>query len=133
MKNEKGYINVEFMEYYSIITIVLAIVIGTILCIFGNLCLDFESGSHKIIPTAVDTDVWGNYKVYYRTTEYTKNSEEDYYYIEKDNTELAEKIKECIKQDKDVVVYYDKWVGFKGWWAPNEAPITKIEVVEEEK
>lgn len=90
-----------------------------------------QVGSHRIIPTAVDTDFFGNYKVYYRTTEYTKNQEEDYYYIEKNNEELVEQLRECIKQNKTVIVYYDKWVGFKGITAPTEAPITKIEVIEE--
>lgn len=106
------------------------IAIGLVALFLGNFCLDFSSGSHRIIPTAVDNDMWGNYKVYYRTTEYTKNSEEDYYYIDKNNKELAEQMKECIKQGKEVIVYYDKYIGFKGFTAPSEAPITKIELVE---
>lgn len=128
LKNEKGYVDGEIIAT-TLITLI--IIIGFIVCIFGNLCFDFSSGSHRIIPTAVDNDMWGNYKVYYRTTEYTKNSEEDFYYIDKNNTELAEQMKGYIKQGKEVIVYYDKWVGFKGFTAPNEAPITKIEIVEE--
>lgn len=128
IKNEKGYVDGEMI---GITLITLIIIIGFIVGIFGNLCLDFSSGSHRIIPTAVDNDMWGNYKVYYRTTEYTKNSEEDYYYIDKYNKELAEQMKEYIKQGKEVIVYYDKWVGLKGFTAPREAPITKIEIVEE--
>ena len=30
------------------------------------------------------------------------------------------------------MVYYDKWVGFKGITAPDTSPITKIEILEEE-
>lgn len=127
LKSEKGYI--ECGTFIGMIFILLVIV-GLGLIIFGNLCLDFASGSHRIIPTAVDNDMWGNYKVYYRTTEYTKNSEEDYYYIDKNNKELAKQMKEYIKQGKEVIVYYDKYVGFKGFTAPCEAPITKIELVE---
>ena len=133
LKNEKGYIDGDFIGGCLGIIIGIVFIIGILIAIFGNLCLDFAAGSHKIIPTAVDTDIWGNYKVYYRTTEYTKNQEEDYYYIEKNNTELAEQMKEYIKQDKTVIVYYDKWVGLKGFTAPKEAPITKIEVIEEDK
>ncbi len=126
MKGEKGYIDFEsIMGLICIIAVVLVII-----AFVGGFHFDFANGSHKIIPTAVDTDMWGNYKVYYRTTEYTKNSEEDYYYIEKDKTELAEQMKEYIKQDKAVIVYYDKWIGFKGITAPSEAPITKIELIE---
>lgn len=131
--NEKGYMDGEFLGGCAIVVITLVFIIGIIALIFGNFCFDFSSGSHRIIPTSVDNDMWGNYKVYYRTTEYTKNSEEDYYYIEKSNTTLAEQMKECIKQGKEVIVYYDKWVGFKGMSAPGEAPITKIEVIESEE
>ena len=103
-----------------------------LLLIFGNLCLDFASGSHRIIPTAVDNDMWGNYKVYYRTTAYTKNSEEDFYYIDKNNTKLADDMREDIKNGKEVIVYYDKYVGFMGISAPKSSPITKIEVIQGE-
>lgn len=130
LKSEKGYIDGEFIGGCAIVIFLILLIVGFLVMVFGNFCLDFESGSHKIIPTAVDNDMWGNYKVYYRTTEYTKNSEEDYYYIEKNNTKLADQMKECIKQDKVVIVYYDKWVGFKGFTAPSEAPITKIEPIE---
>lgn len=127
MKSKKGEILAGF-----ILTVVIIIVIFGICALFG-IRLDFESGSHRIIPTAVDQDIWGNYKVYFRTTEYTKNSEEDYYYIEKDNTALAEEMKEYIKQNKEVIVYYDKYIGWKGFTAPEEAPITKIELIESEE
>lgn len=131
IKSEKGYIDGEIVGGVIFIVIVVSIIGFFIAAIFGNLCLDFAAGSHRIIPTAVDNDMWGNYKVYYRTTEYTKNSEEDYYYIDKNNTELAEEMKEYIKQGKEVIVYYDKWVGFKGFTAPSTSPITRIEVLED--
>jgi len=92
--------------------------------------LDFAAGSHRIIPTAVDTDIWGNYKVYFRTTDFMKNQDEDFYYIEKGNDELAEQMKGCIKSGKTIMVYYDRYLGFKGFTAPCSAPIYKIEEIE---
>ncbi len=130
LKKENGYINIDIIGGCLKAIILIVIIIGILIAIFGNLCFDFEAGSHKIIPTAVDTDFWGNYKVYYRTTEYTKNSEEDYYYIEKGNKELAEEMQNYIKQGKEVIVYYEKWIGFKGLGAPSESPIIRIEPIE---
>lgn len=128
LKDKKGYI--ECRTLIGMVFILLNIV-GMGFVIFGNLCLDFASGNHRITPTAVDTDIWGNYKVYYRTSQYTQNSQEDYYYIDKDDTELADEMKEYVIQGKEVVVYYEKYVGFKGISAPTSAPITKIELIEE--
>ena len=130
LKNEKGYIDIT--EIIGVVFILLCIlfIIFLIVSVAGNLCFDFASGSHRIIPTAIDNDMYGNYKVYYRTTEYTKNSEEDYYYIDKKDKELAEQMREYIKNEKTVMVYYDKYVGFKGWGATTSAPVTKIEVIE---
>ena len=110
--------------------------IGAIIILFFvglfSLRLDFESGQHRITPTSIDTDMWGNYKVYFKTSEYTQNANEDYYYIDKDNTELKDQMQECIKNGNTIMVYYDKWVGFKGLTAPNTSPITKIEILEED-
>lgn len=111
------------------------VVVALIVCVFavisfvGGLVFDFEAGSHRIIPTAMDTDMFGNYKVYFKTSEYTKNNEEDYYYIDKNNKEIAEQMQEYIKKGIEVVVYYDKYVGFKGFTAPRESPIVRIEEV----
>lgn len=111
------------------------VVVALIVCVFavisfvGGLVFDFEAGSHRIIPTAMDTDMFGNYKVYFKTNEYTKNNEEDYYYIDKNNKEIAEQMQEYIKKGTEVVVYYDKYVGFKGFTAPKESPIVRIEEV----
>jgi len=131
IKSEKGYVDWELVGGVIFIVIVLSIIGFFIAAFFGNLCLDFAAGSHRITPTAVDTDMWGNYKVYYRTSEYTQNSQEDYYYIKKEDTKLAEQMKECVLEGKEVVVYYDEWVGFKGFTNPSEAPITRIEEIKE--
>lgn len=130
IKSEKGYLYWEDILGGLLVVGIVIFVIFVLAAIFGNLCLDFASGSHRIIPTAVDNDMWGNYKVYFRTTEYTKNSEEDYYYIDKNSPELAEQMREYIREGKEVIVYYDRYVGFKGISAPSSAPITKIEVIE---
>lgn len=130
IRNEKGYIDGELIG--SVIFIIACIlIVGLFIAAFlGNLCLDFAAGSHRITPTAIDTDMWGNYKVYFKTSEYTQNSQEDYYYIKKEDTELAEQMREYIIEGKEVLVYYDEWVGFKGFTNPSEAPITKIEKIE---
>ena len=114
----------------------LILLVGAIIILFFvglfSLRLDFASGQHRITPTSIDTDIWGNYKVYFKTSEYTQNANEDYYYIDKDNTELKEQMEECIKNGDTVMVYYDKWVGFKGITAPDTSPITKIEILKED-
>lgn len=126
MKNEKG--NCLLGAFVLIFTgaIIIFILIGLF-----SLRLDFASGQHRITPTSIDTDMWGNYKVYFKTSEYTQNSNEDYYYIEKGNEELKTQMEECIKKGETVMVYYDKWVGFKGITAPDTSPIIKIETLEE--
>lgn len=133
IKKEKGYIDGELIGAVFGLIVFLLIIIFFTAAIFGNLCLDFAAGSHRITPTAVDTDMWGNYKVYYRTSNYTQNNQEDYYYIKKEDTELVEKMKEYVAKGKEVVVYYDKWVGFKGISAPGTSPITKIEEINSEE
>jgi hypothetical protein len=108
---------------------IMAILFFVVICLC-NFCLDFASGSHRITPTAIDNDIWGNYKVYYRTSQYTQNNQEDYYYIDRDDKKIAEQINECIRQGKEAIVYYDKYVGIKGISAPKTSPIIKIEVID---
>lgn len=129
---EKGYVDTELVGAIIKFIIFLLIVGFIIAAIFGNLCLDYAAGNHRITPTAVDTDYFGNYKVYYKTSQYTQNDQEDYYYIQKEDTELAEQMKKYVSEGKEVIVYYDKWVGFKGFTAPSQSPIIKIEEVKED-
>lgn len=132
IREEKGYIDTELVGLI-VKFIVFLLIIGFIAtAIFGNLCLDYAAGSHRITPTAVDTDMFGNYKVYYKTSQYTQNNQEDYYYIQKEDTELAEQMKEYVTEGKEVIVYYDQWVGFKGFTAPSTSPIIRIEEVKED-
>lgn len=130
IKNEKGYIYLEDVMFcLGFIATVIIVLLIFCACVFG-LHLDFASGSHRIKPTAVDTDMFGNYKVYFKTTEYEKNSQEDYYYIEKNNIDLVNEVRQIIKEGKEIIVYYDKYVGFHGWGSPDTAPITKVEIIE---
>lgn len=126
MRREKGNCLVGAFVLIFIGALIIFIIIGLF-----SLRLDFASGQHRITPTSIDTDMWGNYKVYFKTSEYTQNSNEDYYYIEKENEELKNQMEECIKKGETVMVYYDKWVGFKGITAPDTSPIIKIETLEE--
>ena len=132
IKSEKGYIDGNFLAT-GCITFFAAI--GTILILIFLLSfrLDFASGSHRITPTAIDKDFWGNYKVYYRTSQYTTNAQEDYYYIGKDNKEIAEEIENYIRNGNEIIVYYEKYIGFKGIPAPDTSPIIKVELLEEGK
>lgn len=127
---KKGYIDAEIVTVVIGVIVTMLVAAFLIIAMFGNLCFDFASGSHRITPTAIDNDMWGNYKVYYRTSQYTQNQQEDFYYIDKYNSELAGQMQECIRQGKEVVVYYEKYVGFKGITAPSSSPITKIEVID---
>lgn len=126
LKSEKGNCLLGAFILILVGTLIIAIFIGLF-----SLRLDFESGQHRITPTSIDTDMFGNYKVYFKTSEYTQNLQENYYYIDKNNTELKEQMEECIKNGNIVMVYYDKYVGFKGISAPTSSPITKIEILEE--
>lgn len=131
IRQEKGYVDTELIGLI-VKFIAFLLIIGFIAtAIFGNLCLDYAVGSHRITPTAVDTDMFGNYKVYYKTSQYTQNNQEDYYYIQKEDTELAEQMKEYVAEGKEVIVYYDQWVGFKGFTAPSTSPIVRIEEVKD--
>lgn len=131
IRQEKGYVDTELIGLI-VKFIAFLLIIGFIAtAIFGNLCLDYAAGSHRITPTAVDTDMFGNYKVYYKTSQYTQNNQEDYYYIQKEDTELAEQMKEYVAEGKEVIVYYDQWVGFKGFTAPSTSPIVRIEEVKD--
>lgn len=125
MKSEKGNGLLGFFVTIFIGAIIIALFIG----LYG-FKLDFASGSHRITPTSIDTDMWGNYRVYYKTSEYTKDTEESYYYIDKENTEIKEQMEECIKNEETIMIYYDKYVGFKGITAPDTSPIIRIEVLE---
>ncbi len=127
MKKEKGNCLLGGFILIFVGAIIILFFIGLL-----SLRLDFAGGQHRITPTSIDTDIWGNYKVYFKTSEYTQNANEDYYYIDKNNTELKEQMEECIKNGDTVMVYYDKWVGFKGITAPDTSPITKIEILEED-
>lgn len=105
-----------------------AIILLTIF-IIGSIRLDFAKGSHRITPTAVDTDFWGNYIVYYRTSVYQNSYQDEHYYIDKNSPELAQKMEEYVTTGEEVIVYYDKFVGWKGFSAPSSSPIIRIEEV----
>lgn len=125
MENEKG----NGLLIVFIALLVGGLIISIVMGLF-SFRFDFASGQHRITPTSIDTDIWGNYRVYYKTSEYTKDTEESYYYIDKDNTEIKEQIEECIKNKETIMIYYEKYIGFKGISAPDTSPITKIEVLE---
>jgi len=115
-------------EIFKKVGVIVAIVV--IVLVACTLRFDFKAGSHKITPTAMDKTLSGHYQVYYKTSEYTRESEESYYYIEKDNIELQNQMIDAIKENKTVMIYYDTYVGFKGFLAPETAPITHIEILE---
>lgn len=108
----------------AIITAIVLILIGGITFRF-----DFAAGSHKIVPTACDQTFFGNWQVYYKTSQFEKDVEESYYYIQKGNDHLVKQVNDAILSGSEIVIYYDRWVGFKGITSPREAPIVRIELV----
>jgi len=88
---------------------------------------DYAAGVHRIIPTAIDTDLWGNYRVYFRTTPYMRGSDKEYYCVEKVNSDLALQIREAILNNQEIIVFYNEHVGFKGIKSPKGSPIVRIE------
>lgn len=111
--------------------VILGVLFVGFIYVTGSVRLDYGEGSHMIQPTAIDKTMYGHYKVYYRTSAYTQNSQEDYYFIDKDRSDLAEQMQKYIKNKDTVMVYYEKFVGWKGFTAPDSSPIIKIEIVEE--
>lgn len=110
---------------------VLAIVIVAAILVFNihPLRFDFAAGSHRITPTAIDMDIWGNYKIYYKTSEFTHNKSEQFYYVEKDRQDLIDSISQVINNNQEMVVYYDKYIGWKGFTSPSTSPIVRIETI----
>ena len=108
---------------------IVGILILILVVVIGNLTFrfDYAGGTHRIIPTAIDNDFWGNYKVYYRTSIMTQNQNEDHYFIARNNTYLAEMMREAIRNNQEVIVTYERYIGFKGFTAPESSPITNIE------
>lgn len=125
----KGNIKETKIKNINKKVIIIVIIVWVVSCFFEvtGLRFDYSSGQHSIIPTAIDTDFWGNYKLYYKTTIVESNSSESFYYIQKDREDLIEIIADCIKNKKEVVVYYDKWIGFKGLGSPETSPIVEIQ------
>lgn len=111
------------------LALTLLVIIAITLTIFqvGGFRLDTAGGQHIIIPTAIDTDVWGNYKVYYKTTMYESNQSEGYYMIEKERLDLVEQIQKYMRERKQIIVHYNRYIGFKGISSPRKAPIIQIE------
>jgi hypothetical protein len=111
------------------VVIIAIIVLIPLMAIFNPFRFDTAGGSHRITPTAMDTNIWGHWMVYYRTTDFTKSSEEEFYFIHKDNTDIVEQIQDAIIYGDEIVVYYDRYIGYKGWTAPDTSPITRIEII----
>jgi len=92
---------------------------------------DYQGGSHKIYPTAVDNDFWGNFKVYYRTNPLTKEEDEKIYYIARGRRDVRDKVRQAIVENKPIVAHYDRYIGIKGIFAPKESPIVRVDIIDE--
>lgn len=118
------------MKFRAMVAAIVLIVIAACVFNFANpIRFDYAGGSHRIIPTAVDTDFWGNYKVYFKTSEFTQNKNEDCYYIEKGQDAIAAQVNDAVASGKELVVYYDRYMGWKGFTAPKTSPIIKVETI----
>lgn len=116
-------------NYGKFMLVSLIIIVAVIMSVITPLRFDFAGGSHRIVPTAMDTDIWGNYKVYYKTSDFTHNRNEDFYYIDKGDKDLADLTSQNIVNSREMVVYYDRYIGWKGFTAPKTSPIIRIETV----
>lgn len=115
----------------NIVTI--SVIIILILSVLGVLTLrfDFAAGSHRIIPTAIDTNFWGHYRVYFRGAHdvFQADRDEDHYYILSGNTELVEQVRQAMINNQEIIVFYQRWVGFKPIGSPQTGPIYRIEII----
>ena len=119
-------INSKKIKSYAagIIVVVLVIVLAVL-----SFRFDYAAGTHRIIPTAVDTDLWGNYQVYFRITDFTGTEADEFYYIRKKDSEIARQVQTAIANNQEIVIYYDRYIGFKGPTAPKSSPITRVEII----
>ena len=119
-------INSKKIKSYAVGVIVAALVI---VFAFLSFRFDYAAGTHRIIPTAVDTDFWGNYQVYFRITDFTGTEADEFYYIRKKDSEIAKQVQTAIANNQEIVIYYDRYIGFKGPIAPKSSPITRVETI----
>lgn len=87
--------------------------------------LDKASGSTIGLITSVDKNFFGTTAVYVKTSE----TEQEKYCIE--NEDISKQAKELI--GKNVKIEYGTRVGFYSTGKCNQAPISKIEIIEEDK
>ena len=90
---------------------------------------DYQAGAHRIYPTAVDSNFWGHYMVYYKTTQFTKDEDEGIYWILRGRQDLVKEVKDAILKGEAIVVHYGRWIGFKGLTVPRESPIIKVDTI----
>jgi hypothetical protein len=117
-------------NYVKLIIVLLVMIFSLAVYLISPFRFDFSSGSHRMLPVAIDTDTWGNYRVYFRTNALAYNGGDDFYYIDKDRIELAQQAARAIVDDKEIVVYCDQYIGWKGFTAPTTSPIVRIETIQ---
>ena len=88
-------------------------------------------GTHQGIITAVDLEgkYFRRYEVYLKSSGYTTQGDETVYKIYEYETELAEKLKECI--GKKVKLYYGHDGGYIGWKSCGTYHIKSVVVLDE--
>lgn len=105
-----------------------AVIIATIY--IGSMRWDPKSGVHRIRPISMETDGFGNWKIYYRVSNFAANAKKEYYWLSAGQDEIAELVKKSIAEDKEVMIHYGPWFGLKGFFSPPESPITKVDIIE---
>lgn len=124
-RGKKGSFKIKLMVSFVIVLTI----IGLVLTFISPLRFDFAGGNHRIFPIAMDNDIWGNYMVYYRSNDFSNTG---YYYIDREDKDLAEHMTKAIAESKEVIIYYDPYLGWKGFNAPKTAPITRMEIIRTE-
>jgi len=122
------------MEIESMVGCAFISVVGVMMLIAGFLAFTFtwnttREGQHTGYVTAVEQDglIFHNYRVYFKTD--NSSSQEDVYCVNRDNKELAQKIKEANKSRKLVEIEFDGVRGF-GLALCQDDEIQSVNVVE---
>lgn len=120
----------EKQKKFQIIISTFIISIIIILIAIVAFRFDYAGGTHLITPTAIDNTLFGNLKLYYKTSVFTGNGQEDFYYIERGDAKiLLPIINDAILHGKQIIVHYPPYIGFKGILAPPTAPIKSIDII----
>lgn len=92
---------------------------------------DLRFGKDIIRPTSISRDIWGNYKIHFDSDMASNDRFEGFYYIDANQSWLAGEVNDAIKSNRDIVIYYDSYIGWKGLMAPETSPIIMVKIIDQ--